>query len=103
MPVIYRFPNIRRAALKIARDSGRACTERQFMMSLDPILGADGVYESDLREVDEFLGRLSDQEMDDLCCGDEEEKYAVLALAGGRELGERTDGLLDMISEHGGC
>jgi hypothetical protein len=48
--IIDKFPGIKKVALEIAYDNGfihRDCTEEAWLESLDPVLGATGVDETD--------------------------------------------------------
>ena len=97
--IFDKYRSLRRAALRVAYDNGminRYQTEEQFLDGAEEAVGADGVYNADLAAIDAALASLTSQELDDLCSGGEEEKYAVLAKFD-RDLGEKIDGILDDI------
>lgn len=80
MAKIDSFPNIRHIAIEIAYDNGmvhRDSTEQDFINSTDVALGADGVYEADLRVLDEWIGTLTDEQKETLAVGEETEMQAV--------------------------
>lgn len=80
MPVIEEFAGIKRVALEIAYDNGlinRNCTERNWLDSLDPVLGADGVDHADLAVLDVWCMTLTDEEVIDLACGEQDDMKAV--------------------------
>lgn len=68
---------IKKAALEIAYDNGminRAQSEAEFLEAVDEVIGADGVDLADLVKIDTYLLSLSDDQMNDLCCGGEGEE-----------------------------
>lgn len=74
--IVDRFPGIRAVALKIAYDNGlinRFQSEEEGLLSLDEILGADGVDEADLRLVDEWCQSLSEEDQAKLAAGEHSE------------------------------
>ena len=97
---------IKAAALAIAYDNGqinRFCSEETRLKKVDEVIGADGVDLADLIKIDTYLLSLSEQQMNDLCCGElgEEPQEAVLdgfQLITGLDR-EMLDGLLNDIFE----
>lgn len=103
MALIDQYPGLRRAALEIAYDNGmvnRTTTEEKWLTSLDPIVGATGVDHADLQAMSEFIDTLTEEELNELCCGGqgEPEQEAVLNRAPDRE---KLDGMLNDIFEGG--
>lgn len=103
MAAIDRFPGLRRVAVEIAYDNGlinRFCPEATWLESLDPILGAEGVYEADLQRWSDWLQTLTDDQIWTVAAGEHSEIEGLMVLAPPPECGEGTlDGLLNDIFE----
>ena len=72
--VIRNFLGIKTAALTIAYDNGminRETSEEDFLDRCDAVIGADGVDLHDLLKINDYLCSLSDEQMNDLCCGEQ--------------------------------
>jgi hypothetical protein len=79
---INQYPNLKRVALEIAYDNGminRFCTEELFLKSLDPIIGAEGTYHADLVVWDEWLGTLTDEQIQIVAAGEQTEMEELMA------------------------
>ncbi len=86
---IDKFPGIRAVALEIAYDNdfiNRHTSERDWLLSLDPVLGADGVDETDLRLLDQWCQTLTPSQVTDLAAGEEADMAAVAQLCPKPEL-----------------
>lgn len=82
--IIERFPGLRKAALEIAYDNGlinRFVGEKDYLKSLDEVLGAEGVYEADLQAWDEWLESLDEDDLLTVATGDEYDMGEILAKA----------------------
>jgi len=93
-----KFPNIRKAALEIAYDNGminRFEPEEKFLDACLSVLGADGVYETDLERFEAFLGELTTKEMNDLCCGEFQDMAVIVDQAPKNADGHSLAGLLE--------
>jgi len=67
------FPTIKKAALAIAYDNGminRLEPEEKYLDACLSVLGADGVYETDIIALEEFLSGLSETDFNNVCYGD---------------------------------
>ena len=99
--IIDKFPGIKKVALEIAYDNGfihRDCTEEAWLESLDPVLGATGVDETDLIMLDDFCTSLSDEDVTTLAAGEFTEQVAVASRCEKPEL----CGLFDDIFQYDG-
>lgn len=99
MSKIDRYTNIRAAALLIARDNGminRFHSEEEFLGTTEFVLTADGVDDADLVDIDYFLGFITPEQLDTLCCGEQTEARAVSALFPDQD---KLKGLLNDIFE----
>lgn len=97
--LISKYPGLKKAALEIAYDNGminRLETEESFLKSLDYTLGAEGVYHEDLQTWSNWLETLSEETLNELCCGDEE---AIAKIIKEAPKGELLNGLLNDIFE----
>jgi hypothetical protein len=95
MTIHERFPAITRAAQLMAYDNGsisREHTIETVLTDLDSVLGAEGVYEKDLVEIDRWLETLSPVQLTVVCCGEETEQEKMMV--GAPAL---TNGLLNEI------
>lgn len=104
MSLIERWPGLKKAALEIAYDNGminRCCSEDDWLRSLDPVLGADGVYDTDLECWSDWLLTLSEDELSVVAAGEETEMLAIMARAPAPPSGADGDlnGLLNDIFE----
>lgn len=103
MSAIEKWPGLKKAALDIAYDNGminRCCPEDDWLRSLDPVLGADGVYDADLERWSEWLLTLSEDELSVVAAGEETEMLAIMANAPPCDSGEGDlNGLLNDIFE----
>ena len=100
MQTIFQLQGIRHAALAIAYDNGminRECSETEFLHRCDSVVGADGVDYADLVKMDTFLRTLTDEQMDELCAGEETEQSVVLSLYEGDR--EQLNGFLNDLFE----
>lgn len=80
---IYAYPNLKRVALEIAYDNGminRFCSEELFLKSLDPIIGDSGTYHADLVVWDEWLGTLTDEQIQVVAAGEQTEMEELMEL-----------------------
>lgn len=97
MQNIERYPAIRKAALNIAYDNGmvnRDMPEPEFLRRVDAVVGADGVNHKDLVAINSVLSAFSDEQLDTLCTGEEQEQGALMA---GQPLKSKILGLLNDI------
>jgi len=81
MAIINKFPGIKRAALYLAHANGmiyRGCTEEQWLSSLDYVLGAEGVDTDELQKLDDWCKTLSDEQVETLVDGEEEEMQQLV-------------------------
>lgn len=100
---IEKWPGLKKAALEIAYDNGminRCSPEDDWLRSLDPVLGAEGVYDADLERWSDWLLTLSEDDLQTVAAGEETEMHAIMANAPPSESGEGgLDGLLNDIFE----
>lgn len=99
-PVISQFPGLQAVALEIAYDNGhihRDCTEEAWLLSLDEVLGAEGVDHADLVAIDQFCAGLSPEEQSTLAAGEMSEADAIAILFTSPE---QLQGLLNDIFEN---
>lgn len=78
--LIEKWPGIKRIALEIAYDNGlvnRFQTEEAWLLSLDPVIGADGVDDYDLGILDVWCMTLTDEEASILAAGEQSEMKAM--------------------------
>jgi hypothetical protein len=83
MAIINQYKGIRIIALLIAYDNGminRHQSEEQWLDSLDGVLSADGVDQSDLIILDSWCLTLDQEQVEDLAMGDLDDQAAVVAL-----------------------
>ena len=74
------FPKITEVALKVAYDHGainRFEPESEFLERLDGAIGADGVYWEDMAALEAWLCTLTDEQIDTLASGDEDEMKII--------------------------
>jgi len=74
------FPFIKQAALDMAHDSGiihRELTEENFFRGVEACVFADGVYEPDLKVLNDWLSSLSPEDFTAIVCGEHSEMLAV--------------------------
>lgn len=75
--LIDQCPAIRKAALNIAYDNGmvnRMNTEQQFMIGANEVLKEY----TDYMAIENFLATLTDEQLDTLCTGEEQEQVIIL-------------------------
>lgn len=92
---ISRYPAIQKAALAIAYDNGmvnRGTTEAEFLHRVDKVLQ----HEPQLKAVESVLASFTEEQLDTLCTGEEQEQLALLA---GNPLSGHIRGLLTYIFE----
>ncbi len=80
MGLIRKYPAIQKVALEIAYDNGlinRFQTEDQWLDSLDPIIGADGVDTADLELLDGWCLTLLEEEIITVAAGDQDERAGI--------------------------
>lgn len=68
-----KWPTIKKAALLISYDNGiinRESSQESFLEICESILYADGVYEDEVSQFEEFLKSLSEQDLEILCSGE---------------------------------
>jgi hypothetical protein len=81
---IQSYPNLKRVALELAYDNGminRCCSEELWLSSIEPIIGAEGVYHEDLVAWDAWLGTLTDEEIQTVACGETSDMEKIMANA----------------------
>lgn len=95
MQTLDNYPGLKKAALEIAYDNGminRNCTEEQYTRSTDPIIGAESVYDEDLKIWSDWIDNLNDEDLSTLCCGESCEMEEIISKAPKAEF---LDGLLN--------
>lgn len=96
MQVIESYPNIRRAYIEMELDNGginRDRTEEMALRESDPVIGAEGVDHSDLVAIDQWLGTLSEEEIQTFVSGEHSEMEDLVARGG--EVGQKASGLFN--------
>jgi len=77
-----RYPGIAKAALEISYDNGginRDRTEGKMLRELDRFL--EGVPYADLLpDIDRFLGKLNEEDLNTICAGEHTDQQAIVAL-----------------------
>ena len=76
------YPSLTKAALLMARDSGainRFRTERQAQNDIAKCLASQP--DDVLRAIDEWLSGQSDDDLETICCGDQDEAALLMASA----------------------
>ncbi len=97
------FPFIKEVALEIAFDSGffdRSLSQEDFLKGVEACIFADGVYEKDVKALNNWLGTLSKEDRDTVACGEHSE---MVEIAKGSPKGDGeipVVGLLDDIFKH---
>lgn len=105
MSGLERFPNIVKATLEMSYCNGgifrrmperdtEGRTENDVKTALEEVLFAEGVYEDDLRAIDDWLGTITDDELSIVVDGEETEAAAIVAHSPNPE---KTQGLLNDI------
>lgn len=101
-----RFPNIVKATIEMSfanggiyrgLRAGKGRTERDVKRALAEVLGADGVYEDDLRGIDTWLGTLTEEQLSIVVDGEETEIEALVAHSPDPE---KTQGLMQDIFDN---
>lgn len=80
MQTLKSFPGIRKVALEIAYDNGmidRDNPEEAFLQKVDEIVAADGVDYSVLKQIDDWINTLSEEEIQILAVGEHVEMVAL--------------------------
>lgn len=80
--LLTQLPGIRRAALVIAYDNGMINAqepEDAFLASVEEVLGAEGVTDEDLHQLDSWLQGLPEEELEVVCVGEAEEMATLVA------------------------
>ena len=79
--ILNRFPGIKAAAIMMAYDNGminrHTFSENEWLFKQNAVLGAEGVYEEDLKILDAWCQTLSEEELQTLVAGEEEEMKAL--------------------------
>jgi hypothetical protein len=97
--ILTRFPHLAKACLEMSYDNGgihRYRNEDVAKEEYRQVLGADGVYEEDLKIIDDFIATLTEDEVMTLVAGEETEMQAIVARC---SIPEKLDGLLNDIFE----
>ena len=97
------YPFIKEAALEIAFDSGminRSLSEEDFLKGVESCIFADGIFEVDVRALDNWLGTLSKEDRETVACGEHSEMMEIAKRSPKNEVGFPVVGLLDDIFEH---
>ena len=96
--IIEKYPGIKVVALIIAYDNGfihRYFSKEQWLLSLDPVLGATGVDTADLEILDQWCQTLTKEQAETLGAGGYSDMMEVIAMCPKPEL----CGLFDDIFE----
>ncbi len=75
------YANIEKAALEIAYDNGsinRGRSENDALAELHRFLDRSGYATDQLSNIDDWLGNLSDDDLQTVCAGEEQEADAIL-------------------------
>jgi hypothetical protein len=89
--VIDRFPSIRKAYLEMVYDNGGVYngmghipsrTEDDALDATEPVMGAEGVDEADLQRLDVWISTLTDEQIQLLVAGEQDEREAMEAEMG---------------------
>ncbi len=94
------YPAITNVLVSAVRDNGginRFRPESEVLDLLDECIGADGVYHENLERLDAWLAALSEEDLETVIGGEEEEMNAVLDSA--PNLGDPEDTARDFINQ----
>lgn len=74
------FPKIKQVVLSIAYDNGminRESSQERFIEKVNEIIGGDGVYYTDLQNLNEWLETLSDDDLETFANGEHLDQVAI--------------------------
>lgn len=80
MRKVDKFQGIRKVALAIGYDNGvinREFQEPDYLLAVEAVLGAEGVYEDELTVLDTWINTLTPEEVETLACGEEDDMRAL--------------------------
>lgn len=79
MSIVEKFPGIKRVATVCGYSMGMTQKHLvdKWLTTLDPILGADGLYDNDLEALSNWCLSLTDDEVDLLIEGTDEERELI--------------------------
>lgn len=78
--IIDRFPNIKKAFIEMSYDNGGINihrTEEDAYNETEQVLSAEGVVEEDLQTLDDWIGTLTDDQIQMLVAGEESERIEM--------------------------
>jgi len=87
--IIDKYPGIKLVSLNIAYDNdmiNRGCSEEQWLLSLDPVLGATGIDTADLEILDRWCQTLTEEQAETLAAGEHTDMMRVRSLCPKPEL-----------------
>lgn len=97
--LIHCYPAIKKAALSIAYDNGminRDNSEEQYLACVEEVLKGGTWF---LAQIEACLQVLSDEDLDTVCCGDEEERKELLKENSNESSAEHVEQFLQRIFE----
>lgn len=100
MTDLEQFPSITKAALIIAYSNGMIyhdVTQEEFLVKVQEIIGADGVYHEDLVLFDTWLGNLTKEQLETVCDGEVGEAFKISKTCPRNKDGYPMVGILDDI------
>ena len=93
------FPNIYKAALEMSYDNGginRERSEEKHREEFNGYIGSARHDHATLKKIDEYLATLSEEQINVLVAGEDEERMALIALIP-HDIQQKTDELFDEI------
>lgn len=92
----HPYPHIAKACLLIARDNGGINRNRSVVQALD-FAEFIGGHHAPLEAIDAWLGTLSDEQLETVCCGEASEGAAILATGAPAGTNELLNDYFEMV------